>query len=1001
MMTNQNSTRVRAPANTTPASEIANDDGTTLNPLVGVASVTPLNSSGGVLPDDASGVRANTQFSGMLRPKKLLNVSTFNVRTLSQDWKLNELIANAENHNIDVICLQEHRRFHEEVDIKYTDLGKWTLITSSATKNSVNATIGGVGFLISQRANAALNSVVKKSSHIISAKFNGNPCLNIISCHSPTNSSDISDVECFYEDISDVVSNVPKHNCLLLGGDFNAQLGHHFGYHQNSNRNGALLESIMTQFHLVAANTKYQKRIGKLWTITYGNGTKGQIDYILVNRKWLNSIVNCEAYNTFESNYSDHRIITAKIRLSVRAHKPKKRTNNYRWDELRNNDKVLNEFRLAVSNRFQVLSEETQTETDPEVSQSVNSQNYDNLVSAVKEAAEKTIPRRKKRKCLVPWEDDDILACRDRVKEASKAKRISELPEDKKKLKDTIAELESLYQQKQEEYVKKKSREIEDAHYNHKSSLVWKTVNEISGRKKNDTGRLNVANPEERLSSWKNHFKTLLGSAPPPNTVPVTQFHEELAIETGDFTMEELKESIKGLKNNKAAGLDEVPAEVWKSGILDQELLEFCNRTLNGDKPKVWSHSGIVPVPKKGNLSLTTNYRGISLTPIAAKIYDKMILKRLQPFIDPILRPNQNGFRKGRGTIGQILTLRRLIEGIKAKNLKAVLTFIDFRKAFDSIDRSQLMKILKAYGIPEKIVKAIEIMYTDTQAKVLSPDGETDYFEILAGVLQGDTLAPYLFIIAIDYVMRNCIVEELGFTLNQGHAARRPRKANKMKESPKYFTDSDYTDDLCLLNDSLKEAQEVLERLEDAAAEVGLYINHKKTKYMCFNQTGADLISRSGDKIDKEDDFLYLGSWVDTTERDLSVRIAKAWVASNKLEKIWKSNLDRKLKVNFFRMTVESVLLYGSECWTLTKQQAKKLDGCYTRLLRAATNVSWRQRLTNKVLYGDLPSVSQTVQQRRLRFAGHCYRAKQECVSSVILWEPTHGKRSVGRPAKT
>lgn len=101
----------------------------------------------------------------------------------------------------------------------------------------------------------------------------------------------------------------------------------------------------------------------------------------------------------------------------------------------------------------------------------------------------------------------------------------------------------------------------------------------------------------------------------------------------------------------------------------------------------------------------------------------------MQPHIDTLLCPNQNGFRKGRGTTSQILTIRRLIEGIKSKNLESVLVFVDFKKAFDSVDRKKLIKILRAYGIPEKLVQAIAVMYTNTNVKVLSPDGETEFFD--------------------------------------------------------------------------------------------------------------------------------------------------------------------------------------------------------------------------------------------------------------------------------
>ena len=296
-------------------------------------------------------------------------------------------------------------------------------------------------------------------------------------------------------------------------------------------------------------------------------------------------------------------------------------------------------------------------------------------------------------------------------------------------------------------------------------------------------------------------------------------------------------------------------------------------------------------------------------------------------------------------------------------------------------------------------------MYANTIAKVISPDGDTDFFEILAGVLQGDTLAPFLFIIVIDYILRVTVEghESLGFTLHEGRSSRLPRRANKSTSATKHITDTGYADDLCLLSDTLEDAQTLLHRLEEAASLVGLVMNIKKTEYMCFHQDVASpkLLSLSGKELKRVTDFIYLGSWVNTTERDLSVRIAKAWVACNKLDKIWKSNLDRTLKILFFRATVESVLLYGAECWTLTKQQEKKLDGCYTRLLRASLNISWKQRLTNGVLYGDIPPVSQTVRERRLRFSGHCFRAKDECISDVLLWKPQHGKRKVGRPAKT
>ena len=120
---------------------------------------------------------------------------------------------------------------------------------------------------------------------------------------------------------------------------------------------------------------------------------------------------------------------------------------------------------------------------------------------------------------------------------------------------------------------------------------------------------------------------------------------------------------------------------------------------------------------------------------------NSFVLLILRPHLDSHLRKNQNGFRSGRTKTSKILALRRLIEGVKNNNLEAIIIFIDFKKAFDTIHRGKMFTILKAYGIPEELVTAISLMYEYTTAKVITPDGKTETCNILAGVLQGDTLA--------------------------------------------------------------------------------------------------------------------------------------------------------------------------------------------------------------------------------------------------------------------
>ena len=107
------------------------------------------------------------------------------------------------------------------------------------------------------------------------------------------------------------------------------------------------------------------------------------------------------------------------------------------------------------------------------------------------------------------------------------------------------------------------------------------------------------------------------------------------------------------------------------------------------------------------------------------------------------------------------------------------------------------------------------------------------------------------------------------------------------------------------------------------------------------------------------------------------------------------------MKRSFFQAAVASILLYGCTTWTLTKRLEKKLDGNYTRMPRAILNKSWRQHPTRHQLYVHLPPITKTIQVRRTRHAGHCWRSRDELISDVLLWTPTHGRAKAGRPERT
>ena len=186
------------------------------------------------------------------------------------------------------------------------------------------------------------------------------------------------------------------------------------------------------------------------------------------------------------------------------------------------------------------------------------------------------------------------------------------------------------------------------------------------------------------------------------------------------------------------------------------------------------------------------------------------------------------------------------------------------------------------------------MLYRNTKVKVCSPDGDTDYLDIVAGVQQRDTLSPYLFIICLDYVLRTYIgkIKENSFKLTKER--RYPTKT---------ITDTDYADDIRLLANAPAQAKTLLHSIERAAAGIGLHVNAHKPEYICFNQTG-DISTLNGSSLKLVDKFAYQGSSVSSSDTDIDTRLGKTWRATDRLSVIWKSDLTDKMKRSFLQAVV-------------------------------------------------------------------------------------------------
>ena len=183
-----------------------------------------------------------------------------------------------------------------------------------------------------------------------------------------------------------------------------------------------------------------------------------------------------------------------------------------------------------------------------------------------------------------------------------------------------------------------------------------------------------------------------------------------------------------------------------------------------------------------------------------------------------------------------------------------------------------MRSIIIHYGIPEETVNSIMMLYKNTLSMVRSPDGDTPFFKITTGVLQGDTIAPFLFIICLDYVLRNSLkdIENLGLIITERKSRRYPATR---------VTNIEYADDIAITTNSIEEANTILHQIEDISKDIGLCINVSKTEYMSLHQDSSvsmSMKSLNGEAIKNVLDFKYLGSYIASTDNDVSIRIGKA-----------------------------------------------------------------------------------------------------------------------------
>lgn len=380
-----------------------------------------------------------------------------------------------------------------------------------------------------------------------------------------------------------------------------------------------------------------------------------------------------------------------------------------------------------------------------------------------------------------------------------------------------------------------------------------------------------------------------------------------------DIGSNEVKDAIKKLKNGKAAGTDGMTAEMWKCA--NDSMIEATSRCMNDiwkgkeEMPNDWRLGEIVPIYKKGDKNNIENYRGVTMSNIEYKIYANILLAKLEKEVEQkyILKETQMGFRKGMGTVDNLMVLNYVVQNELRKKGKVYLLFLDLEGAYDSVNRKTLIDILIKLGVSKQLVEAIKSIYEETVNRVRVNEKVSDSFETRRGLKQGCPLSPILF---------NIYIANLEETLQKG-------QAGGIVLGKKKIWSLGFADDIVCMAKTKNELSEMIERVGKFMLKRDLKVSTCKTKIMiCSNSriSRGEEFRWSGSKIECVKNFKYLGvifsrngSW----NEHVKYIVKKTQVASEKLKWVWAKKYDESLRVRMTIMEtcIRNIVLYGCEIW--------------------------------------------------------------------------------------
>ena len=908
-----------------------------------------------------------------------VQICTYNGRTLSTDEKVYELEDELEKIKWDVVGLSEIRRPGED-KINLQRTGHTFYWKGGVTRNN------GVGFLINKNLAANVSNYIGVSDRVamIIIKINKRYNIKIIQAYLPTSDHTDEEVQTVYEDIDNLMTNHKTHYTVLMG-DFNAKVGiketdetcmGNFGIGQRNDR-GHQLVFFAEHHRLFIGNTFFKKKVSRKWTWISPNATtKNEIDFILTDKKRI--LKDVSVINQFNTG-SDHRIVRSTICINTkheRAKLIKKRpivnTANLKYKS--------EDYCIQLSNRFAPLAEEMTQEIDNDIN-TVN----DRLVSVLTETAKEIAGTTRKPKVdKLSASTHQLLERRRQLKRDGTSNQRIE-----------YSELCKLIRRKMKEDINNYHvKEIEDS-IDKNTSSKQKMRKQILGRQEIYTLKESdgtIITERDRIIQRTEEFMTELYKGRDqidqrlPNSKP-----DDFQIPS--VLRKEVEFAIYKLSNGKAAGDDNVTNEMLKLGgdpVVDVLTL-LINKCISiKETPDSWKRAVILLLHKKGDKADLRNYRPISLLPAIYKVFSRIFLNRIKQqlnFYQPI---EQAGFRTGYSTIDHLHTINQLIEKASEFNIPLCMAFVDYEKAFDSVEFGPLLNSLKNQGIESSYINILNEIYLKATS-VIRLHEDSNEIKLSRGVRQGDSISPNLFNACLeDVVFRRMELEGKGINIDG-----------------KTLTNLRFADDLVLFAHTAIDLQALLEDLNNKSTDAGLKIHTGKTKVMFNQHASKGPIAIGNVTIEAVQQYKYLGQIV-TDNRDnvpeVNNRIRSGWAAFAKYDSLMRSrSIPQKVKTKAFNQCILPAMTYGAETWTTSSTTMFKMAVAQRRMERIMLGITLRDRKRNEWVRNrtKVMDISTSIIRKKWQWAGHIMRRTDDrWTRRMTEWYPRSSLRRRGRPSR-